>query len=425
MKIKALSFFLSFLLSLHCFAQEPVPANQTANQTVDQSELIDRTILELKAKKVVDSIAAELTAQGVQFPSEEGALAEKLEAISEKMFANNPDALSRSRKINWKDIAHWTVEQAESALIEIRKMGRLDGIDVGAIYLLGGLCDDLMPILLAAIGQPELAVVILALPTGAIEAALYGGIKELLTHHKKVTEYGGISSYRYYMSLRAEAKKKLKLQNKKDLIVPLAHPDSQNDSAIVSNSGLLKSIFNSIFDHQPRLTFHALKKIALANGFTRYDLKTLNRTVDGGNSAKAAFLFQWLDDHLTPDELAEVKKTYPMSFTKLDADPASDAILNWAADVADVHSCKDLLEVIGKAPMGTSVPLVMEVWTKVMMPELADSYHGLHISKFYRMSKSVKALEVAARLSYQETWNDQWETKLLTSVGKFCPQLPQ
>jgi len=414
---------LSYFCAVLCLVQ-PALAQETPR---DQNQEFEKIVLELKAQKEISLITEELRNQGVDYfaaisPNgnvDEDLLAQQLQTTAAKFFADNPEALARSKKVLWKKIAHWMNEQAVDILLEVRTKARLYGLDVGIAYVIGALGDNLLPVFFAVIGQPEIAATLLVLPTGVMETAGYLGLKNLFRHRKVVKEYGGNASYREYEKLERETRKKLHFLGKNDIVLPLASANQDGSSVLISNDGLLRNIWNLLRPREDELTFHDLKQVALASGMSRKELRDLKNGVDE-KTARETLLFEWLQKHLSDEEMAAVKMKFPASFITLKNSPELDPLVSWAGEASEVRTCEELTALMKKTPMGVSVPVLLSVWQNVMMPKIADDFKGTHINRFYRMSKSSFKLQIMGRLALKETWTEQWQARLSSAVGQLC-----
>ena len=422
-----MKLYLKSLLIYFCSALCFIQPAFAGDPSVEQSREFERIALQVQAQKTIELISEELRTQGVNHFSvttpngglDEDMLAEHLKSVADQFFANDPEGLARSKKVIWKKVAHWMSDQVSGVLQEMRTEARLYGVDVGITYLIGAVGDKLLPIIFAVLAQPELAATVLVLPTGVMETAGYLGLKNLFLHHKIVKEYGGRESYRAYQKLELDARKKLHLQGKKDVILPLSAPDAEHNSLVISNDGLIRDLLNLIIPRTNELTFHELKQISLKNGMTRKKLRSLKREVDD-KVARESMLFEWLQTNLSEQDFETLKTKYPASFINVKSSPELNPISIWAGEAVDVKSCEDLTTLAKKAPMGVSVPVLMSVWQNVMMPKIADDFQGLHISRFYRMSKSSFKLQIIGRLAIQAAWNDQWQSQFMTMVDELC-----
>ena len=408
---------LIFLFGLGSWAGDP--------QAPNRQKEFDRTVIQLRTQSVVDVISEELAGEGstVQYPVEEDKLAEKLKDISEKIFAQNPDALARSRKLSWKGIAHTVLSGAQNLGVEFRAKARVLGMDVGLVYLVGIVVDNIMPFVLTGIGQPGIAAAFEILPTGPMETGSYVALKKLLHRHKTMAEYGGKESYRYYANLETATLKKLHLHHDTDLLVSLAEPGS---AVILSDDGTVQNILRFLHPKTARLTYRELQKIARAHGMTKAQLKDLSDDFND-NSMRSSVLFEWIQKHLSENELEVVHARYPESFVKTRISPKIAPLLDWATSALDVHNCDQLVALVRKAPAGISVPLVMETWQRVLLPSVADTFSGTRVQKFYKMSRESLSLEIMARISTHQgsktvppVWDQKWDDLLLDAVAKLC-----
>jgi len=419
-----------FALLLACLWMQSALAGEAQPQPTPDDGAAEKIVLQLQAARTVDVVTEELRAQGIEeFRSisadgtiDEDALANHLKAVSKKCFSGDPETLARLESVVWKNIAHWIIHETLGAIKQVRTEARLFGVDVGITYLVGSVLGYAVPAVLAALAQPVAAGILLVIPTSTIETAVHLGLKDLLHHHKIVSEYGGTESYRYYMGLERSAREKLHLHSKNDLIIPLTQAaDHDSNSVVLSNDSILRDILSIFAPHEDRLTFHVLKRVALKMGMTQEEIQILKNQVDG-RAAQASILFQWIEAHATAEELAALKDKFSDSFIHMESNPQLTPISEWAGGTAEVVSCEELVPLAQNAPIGASVPLVLGVWDNVILPKVAVSFNGLHINPFYRMSKKSTALSIQGRLAIHDTWNSEWEARLMDAVNELCPQ---
>ena len=390
-------------------------------------------LLELRTQTIVSLVTEELKAQetsvqmmttaGVARIPEESETAAHLQAMAETEFADNPDALERSKHVNYLGLAHAIHDGAKAFMHNLRTSSRVSGLDVELSFVLASLVNYVAPIFLVAIGQPAIAAAVLAFPGGTAFGALYTAIKEILHHGRTVALYGGHKNYRYQINLENAVRKKLHLHRDTDLyfaIKTAGSPTSSDEgSVILSNDGALQDVLEFLHLKKERLSYHDLKKIAREHGLTKAERKTLESD-ESDKSMRASVIFSWIEEHLSPEDFAAVKRKYSEGFVSATHEPEIAALNQWAGQAIDVKTCDQLAAYVNKVPEGIRVPYIADTWYRVIVPSLADTLDGVTIGKVHRMVEASQDFSILGRLSVHENWNAAWSDKLDELVTHMC-----
>ncbi len=407
------------LLSTQAYAI-PVSADP---ETIELATEFEKQVIALRAQTVIDLVNEELRQQGVieAFPTEEDAIAARLLLIAETAFADNAEARARLKFIDWKGAARWIRDRAVGLVVDLRTQARMLGVDVALFYLISTIINDIIPIILTAAGNPALAATVLATPAGTGLSILYAGLKGLIKRKKHIKLYGGREVFRYYRNLEIAVRKKLNHKKDSDIFSALTSPtaNGEDNMVVLTNDGIFRDTLEFLNLKDRRFSFRDLKKIAKKYGLPKEELKAI-KAASSDKSIRSAMLFTWIETHLSKEEMAAVKSRYAESFTRIENEPKISALTQWAGLSLDARQCTELQDLVKVAPDGVPVPLVVEVWQRVMLPEIAERFKGARLIRFHKMVKHSENFNILGRIAIDKTWNKDWTAALLETLHPLC-----
>ncbi len=291
----------------------------------------------------------------------------------------------------------------------VRKYGLSAGIAYGALTIAG----YVVPVILAAVGQPQLAAIIGTIPVASIFLVSMITVSKFIDHGKMVKLYGGKDQFRYYKKLHKEVNKSLHLKGKSSLIVPLEKVSENELKAVVLSSSNFFDKYISLIDHKrSKLDVRQFKYFMDEN--EAWDA-TLSKIKSSGVSdeLKVASMLHYIQV-TNPNLYAEIQMAFPKSFVIISKFDFSQDLKNWTLAVAHAESKQELEETVPFIPIGARILDVVKIWAKCVVPHLIEDTKGLSISSYQALSKSLMALEISAELNPAKLVDESWRNEFLS-----------
>ncbi len=304
---------------------------------------------------------------------------------------------------------------------EIRTIVRKYGIATGITYATISITSYIVPVLLVAAGQPQLAALITAFPTGSVYLIGVVAFTKVVNHRKMIKLYGGKDQFHYYKKLHKQVNKSLHLKGKGSLIVPMEKITEAEMSALVLNGSNVINKFLSFIDHKrPKLDMKQLKYFLKRNEAWDQTLEKIKSSTASDELKTASMLYHIQVSNL--DLYREIQLAFPKSFIGISDFEFSQELKNWSLAAVHAGTKKELEETIALIPVGVRVLDVVKIWVKCVVPYLIEESKGLPYASYRSLSKSLMALEVSSERApgrlVDEAWRAEFANYLQSALQK-------
>jgi hypothetical protein len=304
---------------------------------------------------------------------------------------------------------------------EIRTIVRKYGIATGITYATISITSYVVPVLLVAAGQPQLAALITAFPSGSVYLIGVVAFTKVVNHRKMIKLYGGKDQFHYYKKLHKQVNKSLHVKGKGSLIVPMEKNSEAEINALVLNGSNVINKFLSFIDHKrPKLDLRQLKYFLVRNEAWDQTLEKIKSSTASDELKTASMLHYIQVSNL--DLYREIQASFPKSFIGINSFEFPQELKNWSLAAVHAGTKKELEETVALIPVGVRALDVVKIWVKCVVPHLIEESKGLPYGSYRSLSKSLMALEVSAERSpsklVDETWRAEFYNYLQSALQK-------
>jgi|GEM_PF-5655027 len=304
---------------------------------------------------------------------------------------------------------------------EIRTIVRRYGIATGITYATISITSYVVPVLLVAAGQPQLAALITAFPSGSVYLIGVVAFTKVMNHRKMIKLYGGKDQFHYYKKLHKQVNKSLHIKGKGSLIVPMEKISEAEMSALVLNGSNVINKFLSFIDHKrPKLDLRQLKYFLVRNEAWDQTLENIKSSTASDELKTASMLYHIQVSNL--ELYREIQAAFPKSFIGIGSFEFSQELKNWSLAAVHAGTKKELEETIALIPVGVRALDVVKIWVKCVVPHLIEESKGLPYASYRSLSKSLMALEVSSERTpsklVDESWRAEFSNYLQSALHK-------
>jgi hypothetical protein len=293
---------------------------------------------------------------------------------------------------------------------EIRTIVRKYGIATGITYATISITSYVVPVLLVAAGQPQLAALITAFPSGSVYLIGVVAFTKVVNHRKMIKLYGGKDQFHYYKKLHKQVNKSLRIKGKGSLIVPMEKNSEAELNALVLNGSNVMNKFLSFIDHKrPKLDMRQLKYFLVRNEAWDQTLEKIKSTTASDELKTASMLYHIQVSNL--ELYREIQAAFPKSFIGISSFEFSQELKNWSLAAVHAGTKKELEETVALIPVGVRVLDVVKIWVKCVVPHLIEESKGLPYASYRSLSKSLMALEISAERSPSKIVDEAWRAE--------------
>jgi hypothetical protein len=293
---------------------------------------------------------------------------------------------------------------------EIRTIVRKYGIATGITYATISITSYVVPVLLVAAGQPQLAALITAFPSGSVYLIGVVAFTKVVNHRKMIKLYGGKDQFHYYKKLHKQVNKSLRIKGKGSLIVPMEKKSEAEINALVLNGSNVINKFLSFIDHKrPKLDMRQLKYFLVRNEAWDQTLEKIKSSTASDELKTASMLYHIQISNL--ELYREIQAAFPQSFIGINSFEFSQELKNWSLAAVHAGTKKELEETVALIPVGVRVLDVVKIWVKCVVPHLIEESKGLPYASYRSLSKSLMALEISAERSPSKLVDEAWRAE--------------
>jgi len=293
---------------------------------------------------------------------------------------------------------------------EIRTIVRKYGIATGITYATISIASYVVPVLLVAAGQPQLAALITAFPSGSVYLIGVVAFTKVVDHRKMIKLYGGKDQFQYYKKLHKQVNISLKIKWKGSLIVPMEKTSEAELSALVLNGSNVINKFLSFIDHKrPKLDMKQLKYFLKRNEAWDQTLEKIKSSTVSDELKTASMLHHIQVSNL--DLYRSIQSAFPKSFVGISHFEFPQELKNWSLAAVHAGTKKELEDTIDLIPVGARVLDVVKIWAKCVVPYLIEESKGLSYASYRSLSKSLMALEIASELTPSKLVDEAWRAE--------------
>ena len=200
----------------------------------------------------------------------------------------------------------------KSGLIGVHGFFKKRGIGMALGLGLGLICEYTVPIVLGAMGLPQLIPFSLMTPWGTIYSTVPGVTNRLRLRKRLINELGSKKAYLAYQEQMKVMMKEIKMSHPDQILYPIRSVGNINQALVVSKNSLWSSVLTKLGLNPGNLNSTSLKIFLLRNSISDPYIDKIRKTNSFPKYIKTALIA----DHimLTADE--EIKTKFKSQFHK-------------------------------------------------------------------------------------------------------------
>ena len=391
MKSLLLLMFLTLNLALASGPEEKIDLQMKIRSTLYQSALQTQLYASKELKSIVTEALVNESVTGSEVDQSIDELLEKISTTND--YKKDKRALS-------------LVKNAVNGVIEeVRGMARKEGIAIAIQLAVMEVVELMSPVILTAIGQPQLIIVAELVLAPEINVPLVLAAKRLFIKRKLIRLYGGKAKYDQIVALKKTLKSEYGLGDD-----ALMFEDEGNNYFSVNSKFNILSKIKSKLSIDKTINPLTLKKVLKRNNLWNSDLQKIKKS-DLDSSLISVLMISYAMKNY-PDGHEILVGAFPaLHFEKNKKVSLNTAVSQWALRFEDVSSMTDLAQLFKEVPNSAKAFEVLLVWKNVFYPILMETSTSEVSYRDYRnWAKNLNPLFVKAELNPTESWSSGWDT---------------
>lgn len=285
--------------------------------------------------------------------------------------------------VKWKNL--W--EQVKSTAPKVKSYARLNGLGLVFAIVATAPSEIVAPIIVSAMGRPDLIPIAVAFPTTALAVGGQVAIKRLFIKRELIKSMGSQEIYQAFIDTTKEHRKLLKMTSVNDYLHQFNHVNGELEVLVVQKETYFTRVKESLGVKKTNITYSKVMDFCDRRNLIDNDffIKSVSERMDLPKEYKAGLILEHL--RKTGDEVLidDIYAWFSDGMVKITLTTEMEDLYKIGKEFSQIETLAELYQKIKSLPPDTNAKLLAEVWQNRIIMDLSLSNKDLNHFEFRRL----------------------------------------